>query len=266
MSANTQKSPLILVQSTTKIAKTPPLSSTAIKKESNSRLELYSCLFNQGASQTCDDSGLQLVSSLNYSLYTFLHLCDNHWVLAIICMNESENFEEKYGHGKGKRKIIQIGTVIKKFCNNDPRKLKGFNCNDVIINDKQHNEEILCNLFAILIYCHPQLIKCEKYIGKLIKKIEQQTNESVSVGIAKMNEWETFEEWKNRAIKNMKQAKNTSETENSSTFYSDVNVKYVNPKRCGDEKIDKKEEDESGVVQMLKLGTVEEFDAKMQEL
>ena len=72
----------------------------------------------------------------------------------------------------------QIGTVVKAFCDNNQRKLKGFNINDAIV-DEECNEKR--DLFAILMYCRPELIKANKYISKLIAKIKQQTNETVCV-------------------------------------------------------------------------------------
>ena len=95
----------------------------------------------------------------------------------------------------------------------------------------------------------------EKYIAKLIKKIKQQTNETVFVGLAKMNGWETFGEWKKRAMKNLKNAKSrtTTETDNNSTFLSDINVAYANP-NVGDEKEGKEEKNKQaskGVVKKM---------------
>ena len=63
----------------------------------------------------------------------------------------------------------------------------------------------MMNQNVIYWHSHPKLNKSEKYISKLIDKTKQQTNESVFVGIAKMNNWETFEKWKHRAIKNVNQ-------------------------------------------------------------
>ena len=188
---------LVLPQSTT-TAQTPQPStptSTAtrsqspIQNEIKQRLELYNSLFEQGTNNRCDETELQLKESLNYSLYTFFLLSDINWVLAVVDIADLETFDEKYGH--------QLATVIKQFCDNDPRKLKGY---------KYNNDG---DLLALLMYCHPKLIKSEKYISKLVKKIKQQTIESVFVGIAKMNDWETYDEWKQRAMKNVTRAKNT---------------------------------------------------------
>ena len=262
----------------------------------NQRLDLYHSLFGNGASKTCQQSGLYLTPSFNYSLQTFLYKSDSHWVLSIIDINNFDNLKKKYGQQLSKRKIVQIGKVIQKFCQNDPRKLKGFKCNDLVINDDEdiyndaENEEeegddddeyqyeSKHDLFALLIYSHPKLTKSERYVSKLMKKIKQQTNESVNVGIAKMNEWETFKQWKQRAIKNLKIAKNKSqmltetnepkETEINGEFYSDVDVNYVNPKVdiSVDEKRDEQKQEEGGAGVVKKFGTQKNFDAKMQEI
>ena len=133
-------------------------------------------------------------------------------------------------------------------------------------------------------YCYPKLDVAEKYTLKLINTIKEETNEIVFVGIAKMNEWETFEEWKIRAFKNLKTGKNnynatttktrkTTERElkinnnKSVTFFSDIGVNYVNPKKNEqDEKQQKKEtEDLDGVVNNT-IGNQQEFQAKMKEI
>ena len=272
MSAN--PSQLMLPQSATTVAKTPPPASSTrtTTKESklpNKRLELYNSLFGEGGNKTCEQTGLQLTQSLNYSLHTFLHLSDTNWVLAVIDVDSFDNIQEKYGEQNATRKIVQIGHVIKSFCDNDPRKLKGFKCNDLVGVDPLQ-EESIHDIFALLMYCHPKIVKSEKYILKLISKIQQQTNESVCAGIAKMNSWESFQEWKQRAFKNLQNVQNTFGTSTNNLFYSDIHVKYVNAKKETlvanvDQKQDEKQQQQRPVAK-LKLGNKEEFDQKMQEI
>ena len=255
--------------STTKLTSSDAntLSPTKDKNELQ-RLDLYNSLFGQDARTTCQQTGLLLTPSLNYSLYTFLHLYDISWVLAIISIDELNQLNEKYGKQDAKtRKIHQIGTVIKNFCANDPRKLKGFKCNDLIIVNHHNDDdngiyniedidgELQNDLFAILMYCHPQLSKSEKYIKKLMKKIKLLTNETVSVGVAKLNEWETFDEWKHRAFRNMINARNIVQSEKD-TFYSDIDVNYKNPTHWG----------WGPVTTSGKMGNKEEFDKKLKEI
>ena len=135
-----------LPQSTTTIAKTPPHSTTATSSTTKpttkqSQLEFYNSLFIQSTSENKpDETGLQSQESLNYSLYTFLHLSDINWVLAIVDIADLHNFDEKYGCQLKQRKVIQIATVINKFCENDPRKIKAFKLNNVIVDDDDEDE------------------------------------------------------------------------------------------------------------------------------
>ena len=228
-----------------------------LQPKPNERLELYNSLFGQGRNKICQNTGLPLVSSLNYSLQTFLYTCDLHWVLAMIEIDELENITNKLGHYRAKRKMIQVGTVIKNFCENDSRRLKGFKCND--------SSDDESSVFAVLMYCYPKLLKSEKYMAKLMKKIKQQTNETVSVGIAKMNKWETFEQWKERSVNNIENARNgkNTQTQNENVvdaFYSDIHVQYVNPTKH------MAVEDEKKQQRQAKLGGRKEFDKKMQEI
>ena len=289
-------SQLIVPQSTTTLAKTPPpvsSSATSSKQENcNQRLQLYNSLFGQKEIEICDKTGLKLISSLNYSLHTFLHLSDTGWVLAMINIDGLNDIKEKYIHQQPNNKINQVGIVLKKFCDNDSRKLKGFRCNDLNImidDDDDGSIAYKCDLFAILMYCYPKLEICEKYILKLMKKIKLLTNKTSYIGIAKMNKWETFEQWKYRAIENMKIAqknttiatttkttqatsKKTTKTEYG-TFYSDISIVWVNPKGSdekekeqGDEKNQQQraQQNKGGMVQ--KLGNKNDFDSKMKEI
>ena len=258
-----ESSQLALRQSETTVATTSSSVTlmSSLKDKENKRLQLYNSLFGQAARETCDQTGLQLTSSLNYSLYTFLHLCDIHWVLAMIDIDEKREMNEKYGYHNVSNKINQIGTVIKKFCDNDQQKLKGFviRCSD----DEQYGDGDGV-VFALLMYCYPKLIICEKYIAKLMKKIECLTNVTVSIGIAKMNRLETFEKWKHRALKNMKNGENTTETRKN-TFYSDIGIEFVDSNTDtsnGDEKKEEKKAQE----RMAKWGSKEEFHSKMKQI
>ena len=269
-------SQLTLSQSKTIVAKTPRQTTTARQtvtqtqkqkkeEEQKQRLQLYNSLFGQDKNKICDKTGLQFSQSLNYSLQTFLHLHDKYWILSIIDVYDYDDFNEKYGESRVKNKFNQIGAVIKNFCNNNPNKLKGFKCkiNHLIIDNDGDDESILDHdLYALLIYCYPQLIISQKYILKLQKKIKQQTNEGVSVGIAKMNEWETFDEWKKRAYKNLRYAKEREITDTNEIFFSDVDVNYVNPNQSDE----KNEKQQGGLGVMNKLGNKEEFESKMKEI
>ena len=118
-----------LSQSKTTIAKTPPPTATATatatktiktvtdnsnnnrqttsaiqgqqqqqkRQEQKQRLQLYNSLFGQDKNKLCEKTGLQFTQSLNYSVHTFLNLSDKYWVLAMIDVDEYDNFVEKYG-------------------------------------------------------------------------------------------------------------------------------------------------------------------------
>ena len=211
MSTNpTQLSQLSLPQSTTTVARTPPLSSvlspiptlpslpTVDTKEqvlTRAQLELYYGTFGNEIYKQCTQTKLLLTPSLNYSLHKFLKISDPYWVLAII---------ETYGQSTSKSKIIEIGMVIHDF-RGGRTKLKAFRCDDMVIIDDNDDDdaEYKKDLFGLLMYCHPQLNKSHDYILRLIENIKQETNEIVNVGIAKMNECETYKEWKQRALKNL---------------------------------------------------------------
>ena len=187
-------SELLLQQCTTSAAKTPPpvdqtstannvqnttRQSTTSKSDEQSqqqRLQLYCSLFGQEKNKICHKTGLQFTSSLNYSLYKFLLLTDSYWVLSFIDASKVQNIN----------KLNQIGIVVKNFIDNNPNKLKAFKCDDLVYRDNDSDDNDWKNdIVALLIYCDPKLEIAEKYILKLIKEIEQQTNEIVFVGIAK---------------------------------------------------------------------------------
>ena len=258
-----------LQQSTMTEAKTPSRKSTISKSDTlpqQQRLQLYNSLFGQEKNKICDKTGLQFTSSLNYSLYTFLHLSDKYWVLSLIDIESFDILQEKYGTSKVQNKLNQIGTVVKNFSDNNPNKLKGYKCNDLVY--ESDDDDCKHDIFSLLMYCYPKVEISEKYISKLIKKIQQQTNETVFVGIAKMNEWETFEQWKARAFKNLKNALNATTTDttnnNNITFFSDVGVNYVNPNK--NEQDEKQQQHGADGVVNKKMGNKERFDLKMKEI
>ena len=85
-----------------------------------------------------------------------------------------------------------------------------------------------------------------------------------------MNDWETFEQWKARAFKNLQNAKTvkSGKVNDNGTFFSDVSVEYTNPHR-GDEKADEKQQEQhkgDAARVPMEMGKKEDFDAKMQEL
>ena len=205
--------------SNTEIAETPPPTSDNELGRSNheihqqKRLEMYDNLFGSRTNNDIDQAtGLKQTTSLNYQLQTFLYLQDDRWLLAMIDIDGLADINEKLGYSRANKKINEIGTIINQFCGKLKSTLKGFKCNNLVKGKG--------DLFAVLIHCdHYSTTKInnktdknknrssmglglelsEKYMKKLMKRIKLSTNETVSIGIAKMNKWDTFEEWKQRS-------------------------------------------------------------------
>ena len=221
------------------------------------RMEWYNNLFGpRENNDVCKDTGLKLTKSLNYTLQTFLYLRDDKWVLSMIDINSLASINEKLGYSGANYKIKQIGSIINEFCNKLPFTLKGFKCVDVIKGKG--------DLFAMLIHCDKGKFELStKYILKLTKRVKSLTNETVSVGIAKMNIWETYDEWKQRAIGNLKQGKENG----GDGIYTDINQVFVNSnlKVQNDNKQNAQQQQISPHL-APKLGNKSQFDEKLDEI
>ena len=209
----------LLPQSTTTIAKTPPPVGENTKNSPKRRLELYHSLFVENNNGIDSNGGLLSTRSLNFSLYTLLHLGDENWVLAMIDIDRFKDMNKKLEYSAANMKISHVGDVILQFCSKLKLKLKGYKCDDIIKGKD--------DLFAVLMNCAPNLNTSEKYVSKLMKQIKSVTNETVSIGIAKMNNWETYEEWKLRALTNLNKVKEGAKGQDD--FYTDVNVVFRKP-------------------------------------
>ena len=93
-----------------------------------------------------------------------------------------------------------------------------------------------------------------------MKQIKSLTHESVSVGIAKMCEWETYNEWKLRAFNNISKVKEKGKGYDD--YYSDIEIEFTKPETLTDEKKEEKVEESPS----RQLGSKEEFDLKLQEI
>ena len=185
-------SSLILHESTTSVAKTPPpaLDKTNNNNYSNGkqkRLDFYKSVFNQQTDDVDKNTGLFFSSSLNYILHTFLFLDDSQWVLAMIDIDGLKDINDKLGYSGANEKIEQIGTIICKFCNKNKVKLKGYKCNDVVSGKG--------DLFGVL-------IKCEI-------RMDNSIDFTVSIGCSKLIEDDLGmpDDWYQRVNDNLKQAK-----------------------------------------------------------
>lgn len=231
------------------------------KSISKERLDIY----NGNETGIDKNTGLLTSQSLNRSLYQYLQLNDNNWVLAMLDVDGLASINEKLGYDGANHKITEIGRVIAAFCQKNPQKLKGYKCSEVVTGKG--------DLFGVLMKCNQGKLKhSELYIKKLMKKITTLTGETVSVGIAKMKEWETYNQWKLRAYKNIAKVKETGK--GSDDYYSDIDVKFVKKaiaKQESKENINSSDEktkefEKKTIKKKRRLGTKKEFEEKIQEI
>ena len=150
----------------------------------------------------CLETGLRLAASLNYSLKTCLILKDNKWVVAVMDIDNLKHINDTTGYGAANIIIENVGTVIREFCQEKPMKTKGFRNSSIPQND---------DMFAVLIRYSKKIENVETRINTLISRIFHVTNQTVSVGLAKMRTDKTNEnetKWMQRAISLMKIVKN----------------------------------------------------------
>ena len=236
-----------------------------IKSVSNSqqqRLNVYNDIFNNSnENDPIIDENTQLLTSrsLNKSLYKYLQLQDNNYVLCMIDVDGLKNINEKLGYDGANGKISQIGREIYQFCKNNPSRLKGYKCNQVVTGKG--------DLFGVSIHCkNGELKRSEKYIQLLMQQIKSLTNETVSVGIAKMNACETYSEWKLRAFKNIQKVKGKGKGYDDYFSDIDIDLKLEKANVTMDKKEENDEKKQEEKEEERRLGTKEEFDLKLQEI
>ena len=208
---------------------------------------------------------LQTTKSLNESLHQHLQGKNTNYVLCMINIDQLSNLNETFGLHGGSAKRDQIVREIAQFCTKNPHKLQGFLCNDI-----KKSQRVL---YCILIKCNDnkKLDISQRYMMKLMKHIKQLTSETVSVGIAKMNHWETYDEWKVRAFNNISLARDGKGiSPGFGELYSDIKVEFTQPQdvvSAEDEKtLELKEQASSNKPQRLKLGNRSEFGEKIREI
>ena len=259
----------LLAQSTTVQANAQVASRPTTREKENQLLERYKLLFGTDKEKTCEETELPLTPALDYSLHICLHKSDPQWALAIVGINDFDDLIKQLGNHVA-NKMKQVGIVVRKFCENDPRKLKGFRCSDLMINN---NNEYKSDLFALLVFSND--LNIGRYAQNLMAKITQQTDLSASIGITRMNikdkgeKEETFEEWKQRALENLKKAQNevngtvsieaavTQQKRATNRYYKDSVVEETDAKVS---------ENENGNNMVSNLRSKDDFDAKMQEM
>ena len=221
---------------------------------------LFEDLFSQKNDIDGGNAGLLSSRSLNYALQALLSMENDTWSLAMIDIGSVAPV-----------RIEQFGTTIGGFCSKLQPKLKACKCNNATNDNRK--------LFGVLINCSAGLFESEIYMLRLMNEINSVSNddETVSISIAKMNKWETFDEWKTRAIKNIqkikqKQKQNAKHKSTKNDIYSDIDVDYSKPQqnvktsKNNTETIDAKEQKDDMSDVIDKLGSKDELDAKMIEI
>ena len=121
----------------------------------------------------CHGTGLGLSDSLKYSLRTCLVLNDNKWLLAAIDIDNLKDINKNAWYSDAN---IRIGTVIRNFCDENPMQTKGFRNSSITGKNDS---------FAVLIRYNTKLENAQSTIETLIKRINNVTNQTISVGVAK---------------------------------------------------------------------------------
>ena len=156
------------------------------------------------------DSKLFTVNAINYFLKSCVCVRDDKWVLAIIDINNLKQLNTESHQRHQGLTVKALDGIVYNFCQRQPFKFKGFRC-VVNINDNATKK----NVFGMLIYCRKNFDFAEKQTNILIQEIKDKmgdnNNVGISIGISKMSDGESFEEWKDRAIRSMKLTKSHDE-------------------------------------------------------
>ena len=164
------------------------------------------------------------------------------WVLAMLNIDKLKDWNDDYTHNMGNTKIKQCGTIIKDFCDQMPKRLKGFKHNK--------NEMGKGDIFGILFNCESKnknrnrkrngnkdkteskdIYKFAKdKMSILINNIFEQSQVSVSVGMIpfEVNKIKTIEDWKLACLHNIKIAKKNGGKQFYFSKFSQINVENNN--------------------------------------
>ena len=144
-------------------------------------------------------TGLPLTSQFYYALKLCILLQDDKWVLAMLNIDNLKKLNESFGYQKANLKIAMIGKMIADFCDNNPYRLKGF----------RNNDDGKGDLFGVLLYCQKDTSFAQRNMQRLIKKMFDKTNVTVSVGITAMKKSKnfTFIQWRQNTLNCIKIAK-----------------------------------------------------------
>ena len=158
---------------------------------SDGLLDMFNTLYNQKtANHDIDETtGLPSVASLVYSLQTCIVLQDAKWVLAMCDINNLTDINDKIGYSGANHKIEEIGKIISKFVSQKPFEMKAF----------RNSSNGKGALFAIVIYCDEKFEIGELYMKRLKDKIFDYSNETVSIGMTRINKYDNVNDWIDRA-------------------------------------------------------------------
>ena len=168
------------------------------------------------------------------------------------------------------QKKNEIASQISEFCDKNPSKLQGFLCDDV----KTSKRVLYCILVKFKDGGISTLNKSKQLMIKLMRNVQALAGEVITVGIAKMNEWETYDEWKLRAFNNIITAREKGQGKQNEKkhltgfgdIYSDVEVEFTKPKDVFSGGADEKAaEIEINRDEQLKLGIRSEFEARIRD-
>ena len=151
-----------------------------------------------------------MMDSFLYSLKTCLLLDDEKWLLATLDVDNLKAINLKHGYDGANDIINKIGIIIYNFCNEMGMKRKGFR--NQYIDGKG-------DMFSILIRYSKKIENAERAINNLMQQINDETNETVTVGLTKMKSNDTEISWIERSIELMKRAKNEQD---GNGIYSDI--------------------------------------------
>ena len=185
---------------------------------------IFKDLFDANYKRNTEDdlnSKLFTVNAINYLLKSCVCVRDDKWVVAMIDISNLKQLNTESPQQDARLTVKGLEGIVYNFCQRQPFKFKGFRC-VVNVNDDATKK----NLFGMLIYCRKNFDFAEKQINVLIQEIKDEmgnNNVSISVGISKMTDGKSFEEWKDSAIKGMKLTKSDHEckTDDDSTLAND---------------------------------------------
>ena len=246
-------------------ARTPTTENTNEANNNNNNVTESKLLFGSGSLAIDKESGLPLVDGLNRELEICIISKDVKTVLAVLDVNNLANLNDKFTYSGADIKIGQIGIIVRKYCEENSYKMKGFK-----VNEKGKND-----VFAVLIRYNRNIENSQRYVENLMDQIKLLTYETVCVGMAKFDRFENkVWQWKLRAFQCLELAKEEMRIKsgtgkaNNNNLYFDVNEVFVNNIYNNNNKSEnEKEAEKTGSKSIYsELGNQSDFFIKMKEI